>query len=415
MKYGRDTRTRWDGVYARHAVGCGVENLLRNPTLTQISRACDCDPSYWGQVYDRAETRHIKTKTYPTSSAARHARKALLELIEKGGVPKEAPLRVREAHERFIEAAKTGRALNKKGKRYKQTAIRNIDQSLSKHVLPTLGARRLVEVRPRDIQRIVDNLTPELSGSRIRSVVNATRSLYAWAKQRELVTNDPAAGIRLPALNVTPRERISTPREFVRLLDALEPEDALPYAIAGYAWARRAQIQHLRWDEIDLKLALMEVGADAEHASKSDAAHHVVPIVKPLLPMLKREWLRQGRPSGEQLVCPPRNRSSKTGLLHTGGLNDRATKAWGAKNLQHIGLHECRHTAATWLDAAGVSPKTASVLMSHSIPDRQPGAAAITLRTYTHLMPESLETARKQVDDWLAAQLATDSGAAAGK
>jgi integrase len=409
MRYGCDTRTRWDGVYARHAVGCGVQKLPRNPTLTQISRACDCDPSYWGQVYDRAEAGHVRTKRYATSSAARHARKALLELVEKGGVPKEAPLRVREAHERFIEAAKAGRALNKKGKRYKQTAIRNIDQSLAKHVLPALGARRLVDVRQRDIQKIVDDLSPRLSGSRIRSVVNAIRSLYAWAKQRELATHDPAADIRLPALNVTPRERIAPPREFVLLLDALAPEDALPYAIAGYAWARRAQIQHLHWKEIDLKLGLLELGADEENASKSDAAHHVVPTVKPLLLMLKQEWLRQGRPSGEQLVCPPRNKSSKTGLLHTGGLQERAAKAWEAKELQPIGLHECRHTAATWLDAAGVSPKTASVLMSHSIPDRQPGAAAITLRTYTHLMPEALETARKQVDDWLAAQLAERS------
>ncbi|HWY18933.1 MAG TPA: tyrosine-type recombinase/integrase [Solirubrobacteraceae bacterium] len=415
MRYGRDTRTRWDGVYARHTVGCEVEQLPRNLTLTQVSRACDCEPSYWGQVYDRAETKHVKTKTYPASSAARHARKALLELIEKGGVPKEAPLRVREAHERFIEAARANRALNKKGRPYKQTAIRNIDQSLAKHVLPALGARRLVDVRPRDIQRIVDDLSPKLSGSRIRSVVNAIRSLYAWAKQRELVTHDPAAGIRLPALNVTPRERIAPPREFVALLDALAPADALPYAIAGYAWARRAQIQHLHWSEIDLKLCLVELGADEEHAGKSAAAHHVVPIVKPLLLMLKREWLRQGRPAGEQLVCPPRNKNSKTGLLHTGGLDERATKAWEAKELQHIGLHECRHTAASWLDAAGVSPKTASVLMSHSIPDRQPGAAAITLRTYTHLMPEALETARKQVDDWLAAQLAKASDAAPGR
>jgi len=38
--------------------------------------------------------------------------------------------------------------------------------------------------------------------------------------------------------------------------------------------------------------------------------------------------------------------------------------------------------------------------------------SAITLRTYTHLMPEALETARQQVDDWLAAQLAKDSDAA---
>lgn len=80
--------------------------------------------------------------------------------------------------------------------------------------------------------------------------------------------------------------------------------------------------------------------------------------------------------------------------------------------MRPIGLQECRHTAASWLDAAGVSPKTASVLMSHSTPDRQPGAAPITLARYTHLMPDALETARKQMDDWLAAQLAKGAEAA---
>jgi integrase len=413
MKYGRDTRTRWEGVYARHTAGCGVAKLPHNPTLTQISRACNCAPSYYGRLYDTAERKYLLTKRYGQASAARQARKAQLDLLEKGGVPKETPLRVREAHERFVEAAGAGRALNKKGRRYKQNALRDIDQALVKHVLPALGPQRLVDVRQRHIQQIIDDLTPTLSGSRIRTVVNAIRSLYAWAKQRELVSHDPAAGIRLPALNVKPRERVASPKEFVLLLDALKPDDAMPYAIAGYGWARRAQIQHLRWDEIDLKLGLMELGADEEHASKSDAAHHVVPVVKPLLLMLKQEWLRQGRPSGEQLVCPPRRKNSKTGLLNTGSLDERATEAWEERTLKPIGLHECRHTAASWLDAASVTPKTASVLMSHSIPDRQPGAAAITLQTYTHLMPDALETARKQLDDWLAAQLAEKSATAA--
>ena len=55
---------------------------------------------------------------------------------------------------------------------------------------------------------------------------------------------------------------------------------------------------------------------------------------------------------------------------------------------------------------AGVSPKVASVLMGHATPDRQPGAAQITLSRYTHLLPDSTETARTQLDAWLAAQVA---------
>jgi hypothetical protein len=61
--------------------------------------------------------------------------------------------------------------------------------------------------------------------------------------------------------------------------------------------------------------------------------------------------------------------------------------------------------AATRLDAAGVSPKVAPVLMAHATPDRQAGAAHITLARYTHLMPDAIEDARSQLESWLSAQL----------
>jgi hypothetical protein len=38
-------------------------------------------------------------------------------------------------------------------------------------------------------------------------------------------------------------------------------------------------------------------------------------------------------------------------------------------------------------------------------PDRPAGAAAITLARYTHLMPDALEFARKQMDEWIVAQI----------
>ncbi len=155
--------------------------------------------------------------------------------------------------------------------------------------------------------------------------------------------------------------------------------------------------------ERDLRVGAVEWGI-AEEARQSPAARRVVPTVKPLLTLLKRAWIRLGRPAGDQLVCPPLRRTPN-GLLHTGGLSARVSERWEERGLQPIGLHECRHTAATWLDAAGVSPKVASVLMGHATPDHQPGAAQITLARYTHVMPDAIETARSQLDSWLAAQL----------
>lgn len=400
---GRDTRTRWQGVFARHREGCAVERLPSGATLADVARACDCEPSYYGKVYDRGRRRHTATKRFGSIAAARGARKSLLDMIQRGELPHDPSERVRDAHKRFIAAAREGRALNKHGRRYKQSAWEDIDECLAKHVIPTLGPRRLSDVKRADVQRLVDDLTPKLSGSRVRSIVNAIRSLYRWAQDRELVAHDPAALVRLPAMNATARDRVATPREFQALLGALNIEDAVPYALAGYAMGRRAQIQRLRWRDVDLKVGVIEWGVEQE-ARKSAAARRVVPTVKPLLTLLKRAWIAAGRPSGDELVCPPR-RAAVEGLLHTGGLTVRANAAWKKSKLQPIGLHECRHTAATWLDAAGISPKVASVLMGHAAPDRQLGAAPITLARYTHVMPDAMETARTQMDAWLTAQL----------
>jgi len=90
-------------------------------------------------------------------------------------------------------------------------------------------------------------------------------------------------------------------------------------------------------------------------------------------------------------------------LLSSSGLAQRARQRWPSAGLAAITLQECRHSAATWLDAAGISPKVASVLMGHSVPQRQPGAAQITLARYTHALPEDIERARQQLADYLAA------------
>jgi hypothetical protein len=76
-------------------------------------------------------------------------------------------------------------------------------------------------------------------------------------------------------------------------------------------------------------------------------------------------------------------------------------KRWEALGLEPIGLQECRHTAATWLDHAGVTPKVSSQIMGHKTPEYQPGAARITLDRYTHVLPGELEHAREQMERFL--------------
>jgi integrase len=165
---------------------------------------------------------------------------------------------------------------------------------------------------------------------------------------------------------------------------------------------RRAQIVRLQWEDVDLKIGAIEWGVEWE-ARKYEASRRVVPTVPPLLALLKRAYLEQGRPDGKQKVCPPRgNNNSRSGLLNSSWLGVRVRAAWTEAGLTPITLQESRHSAATWLDAAGVPPKIASVLMGHATPARQPGAAQITLARYTHALPEDIEDARTKLADYLA-------------
>ena len=77
--------------------------------------------------------------------------------------------------------------------------------------------------------------------------------------------------------------------------------------------------------------------------------------------------------------------------------------------MEPIGLHEARHTAATWLDHAGISPKVASQIMGHKTPAYQAGAAPITLSRYTHTLPGELERARDLLDKFLADRVREDA------
>lgn len=98
------------------------------------------------------------------------------------------------------------------------------------------------------------------------------------------------------------------------------------------------------------------------------AARRIVPIAKPLRKRLEAEWTRQGRPA-EGRVCPPR-RESRSGMVSLEQLQKRVIPLWEDSGLTPIGLQDSRHTAATWFDHAGISPKVASVFMGHKAPGR---------------------------------------------
>jgi integrase len=75
-------------------------------------------------------------------------------------------------------------------------------------------------------------------------------------------------------------------------------------------------------------------------------------------------------------------------------LIERARRAWKNAGLKPIGLHECRHTYAAYMIAAGVNAKALSSYMGHS-------TITMTLDRYGHLMPGNEDEAAVMLGDYL--------------
>jgi len=152
----------------------------------------------------------------------------------------------------------------------------------------------------------------------------------------------------------------------------------------------------LRWEDTDLAGGLIHVRhgwdlSDGQIDLKSRAGRRRVPIVPALRDHLIDHRLLTGRAEGfvfgrdADRVFDPRLVSA------------RGDSAWKAAKLQRITLHECRHTFASLMIAAGVNAKALSTFMGHA-------NISITLDRYGHLMPGSEAEAAKLLDAYLTAQ-----------
>ena len=203
---------------------------------------------------------------------------------------------------------------------------------------------------------------------------------------------NPCERLRLPAARGR-RERIASPSEAAALIAAIRREDRALWGCAFYAGLRRGELRALRWDDVDLAGGLIRVdrsmcsyGETGE--PKSRAGLRGVPIVAALRDLLVEHKLVTQRESGLVFGSSPIQPFTPTAV------RKRALTAWRQAGLQPIGLHECRHTFASLLIAAGVNAKAITAYLGHA-------SIQTTFDLYGHLMPGNEDEAVALVDAYL--------------
>jgi hypothetical protein len=184
-----DWRTDWPNVFARHADACPVRSGHR----------CTCGPlGYRASARDPGTGRRVLSPDFETVAEARAWLGEQQETLEaaRGVARDEAELGA--VIDDFTAAAENGLARDRGGVVYSPERIRELRESLG-YVDAQLGTMNIQDVRRRHVQGLVDQL--RLAGTdveRLTAVVDALRSLYIYAIQREVVDFSPVVQLTLP-------------------------------------------------------------------------------------------------------------------------------------------------------------------------------------------------------------------------
>ncbi len=299
----------------------------------------------------------------------------------------------------WVKAANAGVIRTRSGDAYKPGALRGYEQALRARVLPRFGHLKTSALYRNAVQDLVDEMLAEgLAPSTTRNAILPLRAIYRRLLARSEVAINPTLGLALPASRER-RERVARPAEARLLLEVLSLADQAVWATALYAGLRRGELRALRWGDVDFEAGLIRVerGWDPKEGPiepKSRAGKRRVPLAKPLRAFLAAHRLRSG---GIQEDLVFRGRGEKP--LAPDALIERARKVWKAVGLEPIGLHECRHTYAAFMIAAGVNAKALSTYMGHS-------TITMTLDRYGHLMPGDEDEAAEMLASYLTRETA---------
>jgi len=363
-----------EGIEVRHARSCASRG----------GRRCNCEPGYRVAAYDAISTRKV-SKTFRTLGEARRWRATAQTQAAKGVRLASTAQTLLNAAEALFDGIASGAIRTKAGERYKPSVVREYERSLRLHILPKLGGAKLSKLQRRDVQRLVDELLESgADPSTIRNALKPLQVIYRRAIEDGDLAVNPCERLRLPAARGR-RERIASPTEAAALITALRPDDRALWGCAFYAGLRRGELRALEWSDVDLVSGLIRVersmtGYGEAGEPKSRAGRRGVPIVAALRDLLVEHKLVTRRDSGFVFG------SSATQTFTPTAVRKRALTAWRRAVLEPIGLHECRHTFASLLIAAGVNAKAITSYLGHA-------SIQTTFDLYGHLMPGNEEEA----------------------
>jgi integrase len=274
--------------------------------------------------------------------------------------------------------------------RLRNSSMRIYEYNLEKHVLPSFGEVPVRDLSRGHIESCLSALRQEgYAVSTLRSVRAAFSTVLEAAVSRQLISDNPAHGLRIREADSRPERRFYRQADVRRLLDKLEEPCRSVVVVAVLTGLRIGEILALRWKRVDLLNQTLEVAETFSSGEfgppKTRSSRRVIPMSAALVGTLKH--LRPAGCDPESLVF-----STRGGVpLNPKNLyNRQLAPTCDRIKLPRISWHSFRHTHATMLHETGESLKTAQALLGHS-------DLETTLAVYTHVVPDSQRRAVERV------------------
>jgi integrase len=279
---------------------------------------------------------------------------------------------------------------------------------VNNHIKTVLGGVKLKRLNSVHLQSFYRNRVDSgLSGSTIHKMHDILRRGLAQAVKWHLVPRNVAEAATPP--RPTPKEMQALSVDEARRLLEAAGEDRLEalYVLAIHTGMRQGELLALRWQDVDLENAVAsrrtltrsggKVVFGEPKTKKSRRSIRLTPqAVEALRVHLKRQ-LQDIEILGDRYQDQGLVFTTNTGApINPSNLRQRSfAPLLKRAGLPHIRFHDLRHTCATLLLSRGVHPKFVQELLGHA-------TIAITLDTYSHVMPSMGDATAKAMEDALA-------------
>ena len=247
------------------------------------------------------------------------------------------------------------------------------DRQLGRLKLSDICPAHVVEGRDRLLKDKRSPATCNRYVSAISSVLQACVEEWYWLER------NPARSIRRMKEN-NRRSRFLDDQELDRLLKSCkkDPELLDVVVLALSTGARRGELQALQWKDVDLKSEFITF---RNTKNKTD---RTIPIVSKALEMFKKRFRERVLGKGDWVFPAPKSEGYAD-------FRHRFPRYVKQAEIKDFRFHDLRHTAASYLAAAGASERKIAEILGHKTLEM--------VKRYTHLRPEHLRDEMKMLGE----------------